>query len=274
MIEISDVLILLAAGGVGGFLAGLLGIGGGIIYVVILAQIIGNFGIPIQNQVPFIIANSMFAIFFAGLSGSIKQYANNNFYPKEILISAIPASLTCIAVSYLITLGSWYSKSTFNIIFVVLMSLLAIKILIYRAVDSDEKKEDPSRKKFALVGASGGLLAGLSGVGGGVVMVPFLTNFMNIRIKKATGVSLGVIVVMSFLTSIYNLILMSPPAEIQLQYSVGYILFPVVIPLSIGSLLFSPLGVIASRRIRSDYIRLLFVSFIAIVVTRMVYSLI
>jgi uncharacterized membrane protein YfcA len=274
LIEISDVLILLAAGGVGGFLAGLLGIGGGIIYVVILAQIIGNFGIPIQNQVPFIIANSMFAIFFAGLSGSIKQYANNNFYPKEILISAIPASLTCIAVSYLITLGSWYSKSTFNIIFVVLMSLLAIKILIYRAVDSDEKKEDPSRKKFALVGASGGLLAGLSGVGGGVVMVPFLTNFMNIRIKKATGVSLGVIVVMSFLTSIYNLILMSPPAEIQLQYSVGYILFPVVIPLSIGSLLFSPLGVIASRRIRSDYIRLLFVSFIAIVVTRMVYSLI
>lgn len=48
--------------------------------------------------------------------------------------------------------------------------------------------------ELILLGLASGLLAGLFGVGGGVVIVPVLTVFFKLDIKDAIGTSLAVIV--------------------------------------------------------------------------------
>src|SRR5687767_5903826 len=106
--DIIDFIILFFLGGLGGLLAGMLGIGGGVIYVLIFSHYLPKLGIPEEYIVPAIVANSMFAIMFAGISGTYKQWRKNNFFPKEAMFIAIAASFTSILFSYLISIGTWY----------------------------------------------------------------------------------------------------------------------------------------------------------------------
>lgn len=267
-----DIVILLISGGVGGFLAGLLGIGGGIVYVVLFSFYLEKLGFPQATLVPHIIANSLFAIFFGGLSGIIKQKKNNNFFLKPVLITAIPATIASIGITFLVNRGEWYSPTMFKIFFICLLTIMAIKIFLFRKDEESDKAEKTSTKKFGLTGFSGGVIAALSGVGGGVIMVPFLTNFLQIKIRKATSISLGVIVVMAFFTSIYSFFAVPTRVE-EIPFTFGLISLPMVLPAAIGSLFGSPLGVSAAGKIKPEYIRLLFIFFITLVIIRMIYNL-
>lgn len=51
----------------------------------------------------------------------------------------------------------------------------------------------PSLPLFAVIGAASGLLAGLLGIGGGVVLVPVLTVVLRFPLKTALGTSLAVV---------------------------------------------------------------------------------
>ncbi|MFT6849745.1 MAG: putative membrane protein YfcA [Sphingobacteriales bacterium] len=267
-----DIIILLISGCLGGFLAGLLGIGGGIVYVVLFSFYLEKLGFPQATLVPHIIANSLFAIFFGGLSGIIKQSRNKNFFLKPVLITAIPATLASIGITYFVNKGEWYSPTMFKVFFVCLLTLMAIKIFLFRKDEKIEKPEKTSTKKYFITGFSGGLIAALSGVGGGVIMVPFLTNFLQIKIRKATSISLGVIVVMAFFTSLYSFFAIPTRVE-DIPFTFGLISLPIVIPAAMGSLFGSPLGVTAAGKIKPEYIRLLFIFFISLVIIRMVYKL-
>ncbi len=105
-----EIITLLILGGIGGLLAGMLGIGGGIIYVLLFSHYLPLTGIPSHLIVPAIVANSMFAIFFAGISGSYKHYKNKNFHPKQFLIIGSAASIASIFFSHLIINVNWYTQ--------------------------------------------------------------------------------------------------------------------------------------------------------------------
>ena len=47
---------------------------------------------------------------------------------------------------------------------------------------------------FRLTGAVSGVISGLFGVGGGIIIVPALTYFLNLPIKTAIGSSLAIII--------------------------------------------------------------------------------
>ena len=126
MQEVLDVLLLFVLGGLGGLLAGLLGIGGGIIYVLIFSHFLKQYDYSNQQIVSAIVANSMFAILFAGLSGSFKQWRINNFYPKQIIITGISASIASIFFSYIISQSTWYTKEQFNWLFIGLLVFMPI----------------------------------------------------------------------------------------------------------------------------------------------------
>lgn len=267
-------LILLFLGGcLGGLMAGLLGIGGGLVFVLIFTNYLSAVNAPETTLAHYIVANSMFAIFFAGISGSVKHYFNNNFYFKPVVISGIAASVTSLITSYLINTGSWYSKEVFSVTFISITSYVAYRILMGKDKDNhSDRVEGFSLGIFLIIGGLGGILAALSGVGGGVIMVPLLTRLLHINIKKATAISLGVITIMALVSSVYALFT-AAEESVQIPHAYGLIILPMVLPVAAGCIICSPFGVTLAKRIPVQVIKVIFASFLLLVIFNMIYNL-
>ncbi len=264
---------LFILGGLGGLLAGMLGIGGGIIYVLLFSHYLPLIGIPEHLVVPAIVANSMFAIFFAGVSGSYKHYKNNNFHPKQFMLIGTAAVIASIFFSNLILNGSWYTKEKFTYLFIFLLLFIAYRILSNKKADQIHLQEKTSTPAFILTGIFSGTVAAFSGIGGGILIVPILTDIMKISIKKATAISLGVISIMAFFTSAYAMVFSKVNIDIVAPHF-GLIVYSLALPVAAGSLVFSPMGVQLATKISPSKLRIIFASFLIIVMVKMIIEII
>lgn len=268
MISLTDVGVLFLLGSLGGLLAGLLGIGGGVIYVLIFNHYLHKLGIDDSIIVPSIIANSMFAILFAGLSGSYKQWKNKNFFPNEMIIAGLSASVSSIFFSYLISKGTWYTKESFSIFFIVLLVLIALRIFTQRKKVEVEQTKNASLYSLSFTGIISGTIAAFSGIGGGVIIVPILTDIIKMPIKKATSISLGVISIMALFTSIFN-----GMSNFSTASTGSLIIFSLALPVAIGSLIASPFGVQLANKLKPSQIKIVLFLFLVSVILKMLIGL-
>ena len=261
---------LFTFGIIAGILGGLLGIGGGIIYVLILPPILYKIGVSENEIIAFTIANSLFSTVFTTISGNIKQAINGNFHLKTILLISAPG----IIVSYLLIRffinTPYYSKEIFNWIYLSLVLFLLIRLLLRiwqdRSKVKMEKTESTSTPGFLLIGLLGGFVSPLTGLGGGLVIVPVLHTYFNFPIKKANAISLGVIGITAFFSSIFNMI--EKPTSTLQSYSIGFIVFPIVLFLSAGGVIGAMFGIDWSKKIKSGRITVLFAAFLVFVLVK------
>lgn len=272
MLEYYDILLLFLAGCIAGTISGLLGVGGGIINVAILTYYFDKSGISSIELTRFVLSNSFLAIFFSSVFGSIQQYRMNNFHLKEVLLLASTTITLSFLVSFIILEFNWYSRERFTVFFVLILTGLIIKMALnIRSKTKSEFLEKISMKHYPLTGIFTGIFSALSGLGGGVITVPVLSDVHKLRIKKATSISLGVMPLMAlFNTLIYGLYHNTSFSEM----TIGYIKPDITIPLVIGVILFAPLGVKLASTVSDKLIRLIFVIIVTLVIFKMIYSLI
>lgn len=272
MINTFDIIILVIAGGLGGLLSGLLGVGGGVVYVVILTHYFEKMQLGNIEMVRFILSNSFFAILFSALIGSYQQIRMKNFYLKEVLLAASTAVATWVTVTLLIIRYDWYSKKIFTIIFIITLIGSAIKMYLSSKNRSDIQYKDRLPKKvYPIVGVFTGIFSALSGLGGGVITVPALSDFMKLRIRKATSISLGVI---PFLAAASFILYALATPEGNKSASLGYLYPQLVLPMVFGGLFTAPLGVKLSNKLSEKTTRLYFVLLLLIVSGRMLFTFI
>lgn len=185
---------LLILGGIfSGLLAGLLGIGGGVVLVpliITLGDLAGTKIEPVQA-----VATSSLAIVMTAISGSIQNWRMGQLDLQRVIGIAVPALLTAQLGAYLADwLPSFFLLAAFGVLLIVNIFLANWRQrLIGKGEGGKGEKLNPT---FARVftGALAGLLAGLFGIGGGVIMVPLQMVLLGERIKVAIQTSLGVIV--------------------------------------------------------------------------------
>lgn len=256
---------LLVFGAFGGFLSGLLGVGGGIIFVPILHTVLTKLGMEDPALAKYILANSFAATFFAGAISTRKQYKLNHFYPKEILLTAIAAIPVSLLITHAIANGTWYNQRIFNIFFIILLILTLIRFLWVKP-RMDEKEHKPALWKFPVTGLFTGLISALSGLGGGVIMIPLFTQFLKLNIKKAAAISIGVIPTMMIPVLILYGSYSAPSTGFQWQ--MGYLLPSIFLPIVAGLLFAAPLGVSVGQKTSSKYLRIIFAILIFIIIIK------
>jgi uncharacterized membrane protein YfcA len=271
VLDYSDFIILFLLGSIGAFLSGFLGVGGGIVYIPILDYFLGKLGLSDDNLVKAILANSLFTIIFSGSVSSYKQYKLGNFYPKEIFYTAITGAATAVLMTLFIKSGTWYNKSFFNYVFASMLLIIALRMFFLSNPSLTEEKQ-VKPLGYYITGFFAGIITAMSGLGGGVVMTPTFTDVFKINIKKASAISNGVIPLFAFAVGMLNI--STTPTQQVSDWQVGFIVFPVVIPMILSTFLFAPLGVISAQKANQKVIRIVFATFVSIVFIKTLLAII
>lgn len=181
-------IVLLALGGIfSGVLAGFLGIGGGVVLVPMLV----TFGYtPVQS-----VATSSLAILVTSTAGSFQNWRMGFLSWRRVFLLGFPAVLTAQIGAFLASRFLPYILlAAFGVLLLVNIYLVELRKRLVSQGTVPEKLMTPLMARLVTGGAAG-FLAGLFGVGGGVIMVPLQILLLGEPIKTAIQTSLGVIVI-------------------------------------------------------------------------------
>ena len=186
---ISPNLVILAAGGLfSGVLAGFLGIGGGTILVPLL---VGLGYTPVKA-----IATSSLAILITSISGSVQNWRMGYLNAKRVIYLGLPALVTAQIGVYLAERFLPYLLLTaFGLLLLLNIYLVELRKQLNNRNTTPQPHNFNPAIAIIFTGSAAGILAGLFGVGGGVIMVPLQILLLEETIKVAIQTSLGVIVI-------------------------------------------------------------------------------
>jgi len=238
-----DAVILLFCGGVGGFLAGLLGIGGGMILVPFMIMVFNHSGFQQDVIVHMAIASGMATIPFTSLS-AVRAHHKHNSINWDLVIAMAPGLI----------IGSLIGGSEiFESLKTSWLSLFFALFLLYTSTQMVlNKKPNPGRDLpgsigLFLFGTFAGMLSSLVGAGGAVITVPFML-WCNVKphIAMASSSGLGFPIAISgtigYIYGSWNHANLPP-------WSLGYVYLPAVICIAIVSILTAPQGAKMARKL-------------------------
>lgn len=265
----TEFILLLLAGLIGGLLAGLSGIGTGIIMLAVIPFALHAYDIPDSYFVSITIANTVFATMMSSLINMITSLRQQGFYKRETIWISVTAMAVAFITFETIVKSEYYSKAMFSTLIIVY--LMVIVIQVFRKLKlSNVLAEKITKGKMIMTGTAAGLVAALTGLGGGTVVVPLLNLWMRVDIKKAKTISFGTIFAISLLLSINNVFL-EPDSGIE--GTIGLILLPIIIPLGIGVIIGSPLGVLLGEKLSSRSITIIFLIMTSIVIIEKIVAI-
>lgn len=261
-----SIILLFFIGTVSGVASAYLGIGGGIILVPILTEILFNTGLSLDQTMTSAFATAMFIAVFTTASSSFRQYRQNN-----IVFSAIPYTAAgAISGGWLgAWLGSNISGRGLTVMFGSFLILASINLFISSSRNGKKKNITSYRNTgFVILGLITGILAALFGIGGGIIMIPIFVLLFGLPAEKVAGTSSSIAFFLSISSVIAYLIFGVGRAAEGAGFW-GVIDLSLAVPIAIGTTLTAPIGAILNKRYKgATYLRI-FASFLLIVAFRM-----
>lgn len=261
-------LLLLAIGLVAGLLAGLLGIGGGVLFTPILFLLFNEAGV--SQPVVWTIGTSLFCTFIAATGSSIRQFRQQNFFWKEGLQVGLLGALG-VWVGKQVATASFYTEQVFAVFFSLLFFYVAyIFFQRGRAMNDETETASPSVDfvKASITGGAGGFVAALAGIGGGSVMVPVMNLYYRLSFQKAVSVSSLAIVFIS-LSGWGQFAFFSGAGPSLSGYALGVVDLGAALPLSIGGLTGGFLGALINLKIKRQYLQYGFAVLALVIVVKL-----
>jgi len=273
--SIASVLVIyFTTGCVAGYLAGLFGIGGGIVIVPVLTIMFHEFGFPSQTTVQLSVGTSMAVVALTAIVSARVHHKNGN-----VDWARVKFLMPCVVIGVLI--GALIGASVSR--FVLLMSVITFEIAVavqflyqafYTREDVPLKPEQRSLPAVPMLGYSS-ILGGDSrivGIAGGSLFVPFLTYCgVGLRTSIGTAAALGVpagLVATAVYLAVGLTAIQGLPA-----YSVGYVYMPAFAGCVVGSLLTTKYGAELGKKMSVRQLKIAFAIVLLLAATKMIAGL-
>jgi uncharacterized membrane protein YfcA len=257
---------LLLLGCCTGFLAGLLGIGGGMLLVPFLSFLLSQRGVAPGMSVKMAIATSMTTIVFTSLS-SVRAHHKRGAVRWPLVRNMAPG----IVVGGLIAGAGAFAMikgQALALFFAAFVAFSATQMLRGRPPHPD--REMPGRLGQAAAGSGIGFLSGLVGAGGGFVSVPFMTR-CNVPIHHAvaTSAALGFPIALANTAGYLVGGLGLPPV---LPGALGYLYLPALVVVALASVTMAPMGARAAHALDVRQLKRAFAVLLYLLAAYMLYK--
>jgi uncharacterized membrane protein YfcA len=258
----------LTVGAGAGFTSGLLGVGGGFIMVPVSYWLILAMGISPDIAIRIAFGTSLLVILPTAISGTWRHNKKKAVHWKITLILG-PCALVGAVVGA--TLAAHLPGEILETGFGGLVLAVALWMGLGLMPKLRREGEEP-REKFWLVAACGfpiGMVTGLTGLGGGVLIVPMLVLALNFPMHIAVGTSVASIIFAS-LGGIVGYIVNGLEVPGLLPYSIGYVNLPIWLCLAATSIPLAQLGARAAHALPAKQLRYIFIAFMVYAGLRMI----
>jgi len=228
--------VLLVLGTLGGFLSGLLGLGGAIIMIPLMLLVPKVLGIGALSM-KTVAGLSMIQVVFASLSGVVKHRKNKFVNSKLLLVLGISVAL---GSGFGSVISKYMSNQTLMIAFGAIAVMAALMMFIPPRDENNDNITDPNNIEFnkplaTILGLVIGSLAGMVGAGGGFILIPVMIYVLRIPIRITIGTSLGIVLIGAVIGAIGKI-------------STGQIDWPLAFALIISSIPSAQAGSMVSKR--------------------------
>ena len=263
------VLAVLAAGVATGILAGLFGIGGGAIIVPVLYEVFRILGVPEEVRMQLCVGTSMAIIVPTTIRSYLTHRAKGAVLDGVMRAWAVPAVIG-VAVGSLIAYVA--PASVFKIVFVVVVTVIAIKLLFGR--DSWQFAADlPGQPLMSAYGFLIGITSALMGVSGGSVS-NMIQTLHGKRLHNAVATSAGLGVPITIAGTIGLALAGLPKTALLPPLSVGYVSLLGVIVMAPVSTFVASYGAVLAHRLSKRQLEIGFGLFLLLVSARFIATLV
>lgn len=256
---------MLGTGVIAGILAGLLGVGGGIVVVPVLELVLGMLGVPVDVRMHIAVGTSLAVIIPTSIASARAHHSRG---AVDVELAKRWAVFILIGAVIGIVIASQVGGVVLSTVFGIVALLVAIKMTI----PLDEKTladKVPGGFVAGLIPTTIGTISTMMGIGGGTLTVPALT-LMSTPIHRAVGTS-----------ALFGLLISIPGAigfiiagwgnEFLPAGSLGFVNVLGLVLIAPVTVLAAPLGAKIAHALSRRHLSLVFGLFLLLVSVRMLY---
>ncbi len=260
-------LLYLALGALAGVLAGLLGIGGGLVLVACLVWLLPGQGVPADQAVHVALATALASIVLTGLSSARAHHRRG--------------SVRWVTAAWLVPgvlVGGWLGGrlatrldgGLLQAFIAAYCHLAALQLALDWPRARPERRAPPRGPAYSAAGTAIGALSALVGIGGGSMTVPLLV-WRGVRPVEAVGTSsaCGVAIALASAASYAS---HGPAPGLLPAGSWGYVFVPAAAAIALASVFTAPLGAKIAHHISGLALRRVFAAFLVLVGTALAWG--
>lgn len=257
-VSVIDILLYIGVGGCAGAMAGLLGIGGGLVVVPALVLIFSHMDTVPSDAIMHMAAGTSLAVMVLTSQASVRAHIHFgrilwNVFRK--LLPGVVVGTICGAI-----FADLLNNAVLKFLFGLFLLTIGVRMLL--VLKPKRRPGFPPQAIVHLISFFIGMKSGLFGVGGGALTVPFLTR-SRIPMRNTAGISslvsftVALMGTVSFIATGYN----QPGLP---QWATGYVYWPAVVFIAIPSMLLAPMGAKYTYRLSIKLLKRLFAVFLVL----------
>ncbi len=198
--------VLLCLAGLGaGLVAGLVGVGGGVIFTPVLFAVYGLLEVPSGVRTPLTVGTGLFCTGLAAGMSALQHFRRGAVVPAMALGVGLASAVAVGLVSRFVVTRPWYDATLFQLLFAAVLVVVVVRMVRGSSPPPPARGRVGEDRGFPWgrwvgTGTAAGAVAATVGVGGGVVLVPAYSRLLRLSFHRAVGTSSATIVIISSLS--------------------------------------------------------------------------
>jgi len=251
-------------GAAAGLLAGLFGIGGGLVVVPVLAILFAAQGFPGELVMIMSVATSLAAIIFTSISSVLAHHRLNSVLWDKVLTMG-PGIMAGTAIGTVV--ADHIAGDVLRFIFIIY--LIGVGVQMALQLKPKPGQQPPSKTLDLSVAGVIGLLSSLLGIGGGTLIVPFLVHFQTpmrnaVAIASACGLPIAVVGTVGYA-------LLGKDALQLPEWSLGYIYLPSFLGIVLTSIYTAPIGAKLAHKLPAEELKRYFSLLLFVMAAKLIW---